>query len=151
MLITFAKHWSRFWLSFQLRAQGNPFVRLSAKIGSNPRITREAIEITKHSHNFSREDRYRLTKTCLHIFSFVPSTQIPSFPIENLLKVTRADGYLFASLYPSVLLPSEPASCFASFFYRFSVPISELLPSYIFLSHMTAPSGQKPSRTILFA
>jgi hypothetical protein len=40
----------------------------------HPCIIREAIEISKHPHNFNPEDGYRLSKARLHLFSSKPQT-----------------------------------------------------------------------------
>jgi hypothetical protein len=43
----------------------------------HPHIIREAIEISKHLHNFNREDRYRISKSWLHLLSPKPLTLPP--------------------------------------------------------------------------
>jgi hypothetical protein len=53
--------------------------KVTADVGYNissyhPCIIREAIEISKHPHNFNCEDGYRLSRAWLHLFSPKPLT-----------------------------------------------------------------------------
>lgn len=90
----------------------------------------------KHTHNFNYEDRqHRLSKALPHLFSSVPSTQLPS-----PLNITHADTcnlqvwfHLFtftSSLSFFVLLPSEPPLFFLCPFRSSSFyPTPQLFPS----------------------
>jgi hypothetical protein len=83
-------------------------------IFSQFRTIREAIVIIKHSHNFNREDRYRLSKTFFQLFSPKSSTSLIKQPPNLPSPPNHVVDNTFSS---SLLLTTWSLKLFINFLY----------------------------------